>query len=307
MGGEPPARRYRAAIEALPSAAVLDYRILGPLEVAGEHGPLPLGGPKQRATLAILLLGSDRVVPVERLADDLYAGAAPVTAVTQVQRQVSDLRKVLGAAAIETRAPGYLLHTSGHQVDLHHFERATEQGARALVRGEPEIAAERLREALELWRGPPLADLAYETFAQAPVRRLEELRLAALELRLDADLACGRHAELAGELEELADRHPLRERFRKQLMLTLYRTGRQADALAVYRGTRQRLNDDLGIEPTRSCRRSSARFSRRIPRSRRARRWPSPQRPSGPCSCIRRTTRAWTRCSRSPSRSRGYQ
>jgi len=230
---------------------VLDYRILGPLEVVGEHGPLPLGGPKQRATLAILLLGSNRVVPVERLADDLYAGAAPVTAVTQVQRQVSDLRKVLGTAAIETRAPGYALRTSGDQLDLRRFERGTDEGARALAGGEPEIAAERLREALGLWRGPPLADLAYETFAQAAVRRLEELRLAALELRLDADLACGRHAELVGELAELAELHALRERFRKQLMLALYRAGRQPDALVVYRRTRQTLSDELGIEPTR--------------------------------------------------------
>src|SRR5215210_727893 len=185
------------------------------------------------------------------LADDLYAGAAPVTAVTQVQRQVSNLRKVLGAEAIETRAPGYVLRTAGNQLDLHRFERGTEEGARALARSEPEFAADLLSEALGLWRGPPLADLAYEAFAQAAVRRLEELRLAAFELRLDADLACGRHAELVGELEELAELHPLHERFRKQLMLALYRTGRQADALAVYRGTRQRLSDELGIEPTR--------------------------------------------------------
>jgi DNA-binding SARP family transcriptional activator len=219
---------------------VLEFRILGPLEVVGEQGPIRLGGPKQRATLAILLLSANRVVSVERLADDLYAGAAPVTAVTQVQRQVSDLRKALGSASvIETRSPGYVVRLSPDQLDLHRFERLVEEGG-----------AESLREALGLWRGAPLADLAYESFAQTSIERLEEIRLAALEQRIEAELALGRHGELVGELEQLAAEHPLREGFRRQLMLALYRSGRQAEALDVYRSTREALVEEFGIEPT---------------------------------------------------------
>jgi DNA-binding SARP family transcriptional activator len=229
---------------------MLEFRILGPLEVVCEQGPIRLGGPKQRATLAILLLSPNRVVPVERLADNLYAGAAPVTAVTQVQRQISDLRKVLGSAsAIETRAPGYAVQLSSDQLDLNRFERRTEEAAQALARGEAQAAADLLREALGLWRGAPLADLGYESFAQTAINRLEELRLAALERRIEAELALGQHAGLVGELEELVAEHPLRERFRGQLMLALYRSSRQAEALEAYRRTRQALVEELGIEP----------------------------------------------------------
>jgi DNA-binding SARP family transcriptional activator len=230
---------------------VLDFRILGPLEVVGEHGALRLGGPKQRATLAILLLSANRVVSVDRLADDLYAGAAPVTAATQVQRQISELRKVLGAAhSIETRAPGYLLRLAAEQFDLGRFERLAIEGSKSLERGDAQLAAPLLREALSLWRGSPLADLAYESFAQPAIERLEEIRLAAVEQRVDADLALGRSAELIGELEQLVAEHPLRERFCAQLMLALYRSGRQAEALDAYRGTRERLVEALGLEPT---------------------------------------------------------
>ena len=234
---------------------MLDFRILGPLEVAAEQGPVRLGGPKQRATLAILLLNANRVVSVERLADDLYAGAAPVTAVTQVQRQISELRKALGSnAPIETRAPGYLLRLEPEQLDLSRFERLTADGARAIARGQAETGAELLREALGSWRGEPLADFAYEPFAQAAIRRLEEVRLAALEQRLDAELALRRHAELTAELEELAAAHPLRERFAAQLMLALYRSGRQVEALEAYRRTRATLAGEFGIEPTPALR-----------------------------------------------------
>ena len=230
---------------------VLEFRILGPLEVVGEAGPIPLAGPKQRATLAILLLNANRVVSVERLADDLYSGAAPVTAVTQVQRQISELRKALGSASvIETRSPGYVIRLSAGQLDLDHFQLRAEEAGRALARGEARSAADLLREALGLWRGAPLADLAYESFAQTSINRLEELRLAALEQRIDAELALGSHAELVGELEQLVAEHPLHERLRGQLMLALYRSGRQAEALDVYRATRDRLVEELGIEPT---------------------------------------------------------
>jgi DNA-binding SARP family transcriptional activator len=230
---------------------VLEFRILGPLEVVGEAGPIPLAGPKQRATLAILILNANRVVSVERLADDLYSGAAPVTAVTQVQRQISELRKVLGSASvIETRSPGYVIRLSAGQLDLDHFQLRAEEAGRALARGEARSAADLLREALGLWRGAPLADLAYESFAQTSINRLWELRLAALEQRIDAELALGSHAELVGELEQLVAEHPLQERLRGQLMLALYRSGRQAEALDVYRATRDRLVEELGIEPT---------------------------------------------------------
>src|SRR5947208_12187962 len=142
---------------------MLEFRLLGPLEVVADGSPISLGGRKQRATLAILLLHANRVVSVDTLADDLYAGAPPVTAVKQVQRQISDLRRTLGArAAIETRPPGYLIRVADAQVDLHRFEGLAEDGRLALDRGEPDAAAELLREALALWRGAPLADLAYE-------------------------------------------------------------------------------------------------------------------------------------------------
>jgi DNA-binding SARP family transcriptional activator len=230
---------------------VLEYRILGPLEVVGELGPLRLRGPKQRATLAILLLSANRVVSVERLADDLYSGATPVTAVTQVQRQISELRKLLGSSSgIETRSPGYVLRVSPDQLDLNRFERFTEDAIEALSRGDASVAADLLRRALGLWRGAALADLAYESFAQVSIERLEEIRLAALEQRIEAELVLGRHAELVGELEELVAEHPLRERLCRQLMLALYRSGRQAEALDVYRSTRAELVDEFGIEPT---------------------------------------------------------
>jgi len=231
---------------------VLEFRILGPLEVLADDRAVQLGGPKQRAALAILLLGANRVVSVERLADDLYAGAPPVTAVTQVQRQVSELRKVLGAAAIETRSPGYLIHVEPDALDLGRFERWTHEAGQAAERSDPQGALDLLTRALDLWRGSPLADLAYESFAQTAIARLEELRLAALERRFDAQLELDRHAQLLPELEALVWEHPLRERLRAQLMLALYRSGRQADSLDVYRRTRATLVEEFGIEPSRA-------------------------------------------------------
>jgi len=229
---------------------VLDFRILGPLEVLLDDEPVRLGGLKQRATLAILLLDANRVVPVERLADDLYAGEPPVTAVTQVQRQISELRKLLGADAIETRAPGYLLHVDPDGRDLDRFERWTYDATVALGAGDALGAADLLARALGLWRGAPLSDLAYEPFAQPAIARLDELRLAALEQQIEAALALGRESVLIPELETLVWDHPLRERLRGQLMVALYRTGRQADALELYRKTRQLLVEELGIEPS---------------------------------------------------------
>lgn len=228
-----------------------EFRILGPLEVVGEEGALELGGPKQRATLAILLLSANRVVSVDRLADELYAGAAPVTALKQVQRQISDLRKLLGpGAGIDTRSPGYAIRLTPEQFDLSAFERLTADGSDALAGGDAWHARGLLAEALGLWRGPPLADLAYESFASAPIERLEEIRLSALEQRIDADLAVGRHGDVIGELQELVTEHVLRERFHAQLMLALYRSGRQAEALEAYRRARLALTEDFGLEPS---------------------------------------------------------
>ena len=231
---------------------MLEFRILGPLEVVGPDGPVHLGGPKQRATLAILLLGANRVVSIDRLADELYAGRPPVTAATQVHRQISELRKALGGEArLETRTPGYVLHVAGGQFDLRRFERLTEEAGQALAHGEGETAFDLQREALALWRGPALSDLEHEPFAQVAARRLEEILLAALEQRIDAELALGRHRELVGELTELTAQDPLHEPFAARLMLALYRSGRQGEALDVYRRTRTTLSEGFGIEPGR--------------------------------------------------------
>jgi DNA-binding SARP family transcriptional activator len=232
---------YRTAYSLL----VLGYRLLGPLEVEGEDGPIRLGGPKQRATLAILLLNANRVVSIDRIADDLYAGSPPASAVAQVQRQISELRKALGPeAGIETRAPGYLIRLDDEQLDLSRFERWCSRAAEAQTE-----AATLLREALSLWRGEPLADLDGEPFAASAVQRLGELRLAALEQRIEADLRLGRQREVVPELEQLVAENPLRESLVAQLMVGLYRSGRQADALAAFRRAREELVDQLGLEP----------------------------------------------------------
>jgi DNA-binding SARP family transcriptional activator len=229
---------------------LLEFRILGPLEVADERGRIDLGGPRQRATLALLLLDANRVVSVDRLADDLYAGAPPVTALKQVQRQISELRKALGSpSVIETRSPGYAIQLDPAQLDLSVFERLAAEASEAQDAGDAGCAADLLRRALDLWRGGALADLAYEPFVQAPIERLEEIRLAVLEQRIAADLELGRHAQLVPELEQLVHEHPLREGLRAQLMLALYGSGRQAEALEVYRLSREALVEAFGIEP----------------------------------------------------------
>jgi DNA-binding SARP family transcriptional activator len=225
--------------------AVNDFRILGPLEVVGDDGPFVLGGQKQRALLALLLLRAGEVVASERLVTELWGDRPPKTATTSLQNFVSQLRKLFGPELLETKPPGYVLRLESGQLDLARFE-----GLVAAARGEePRERARLLREALALWRGPPLADLAYETFAQSEIRRLEELRLDAIETRFDADLELGAGGELVPELEALVAQHPLRERLRHQLMLALYRAGRQADALDAYHATRRTLVDELGIEP----------------------------------------------------------
>jgi WD40 repeat protein/DNA-binding SARP family transcriptional activator len=238
----------------------LEFRVLGPLEVVGAAGPVRLGGRRQRAVLAILLLHANRVVPVDEIAQDLYGDDTPATAVGQVRDHVSQLRKLFlhGAATdgsiLETQAPGYMLHVERELFDAARFEGRTTDAAAALGRGDAQLAADWLREALDLWRGPPLADFAYESFAQPEIARLEELRLLALERRIEADLALGRDGALVGEVQALVREHPLREQFRLQLMLALYRSGRQAEAIDVYHATRRALVDELGIEPSEALR-----------------------------------------------------
>ena len=230
--------------------AIVEYRILGPLEASVDGRPLGLGGARQRALLAILLTRANEVVSSDRLIEELWGGRPPETAANAVQGYVYQLRKILGADAIATRANGYAIAVGDDGLDLHRLERLMDEGREALESGNAAHAASVLRDALALWRGRPLADFEFEPFAQAEIARLEELRLAALERRMEADLRLGRHLDLVPELETLVARHPLRERFRGQLMLALYRSGRQADALAAYRATREALVDTLGIEPS---------------------------------------------------------
>ncbi len=226
------------------------YSILGPLAVDGADGSVRLGGPRQRSLLAVLLLHANRVVSIDRLAEQLYGEAPPVTAVTQVHRQVSELRRVLGPDAIETRPPGYRLPVAPGQLDLERFERLTAEASTDLAHGDAARAGARLREALDLWRGEPLADLSFESFAAPAIARLQELRLGATEARIEADLALGRTAELVAELDALVVEHPVRERLHGQRMLALYRAGRQREALDAYRRLRRALVDAFGIEPT---------------------------------------------------------
>ena len=230
---------------------MIEFRILGPLEVEHEGRLAPLGGTRQRAVLAILLLHRGEVVSMDRLVDELWGERPPDTATKTVQVYVSRLRKELGQDLVLTRGGGYVLDLEPAQLDAERFERLAGDGGDALEHGEAASASELLREALNLWRGPPLADLAYEPFAQSHIARLEELRLVTLEQRIEADLALGRHAALIPELETLVREHPARERLRAQLILALYRSGRQADALAGYRDARRALIEELGIEPSR--------------------------------------------------------
>jgi DNA-binding SARP family transcriptional activator len=226
---------------------VQQFRILGPLEVAGEDGPLNLGGAKQRALLALLTLNAGRVVATDTLVDQLWGERPPRTAVTSLQNFVSQLRKLLGPETVLTRPPGYLLQIERDQVDAFRFERVLGE----VNELDPADRSRRLSEALAMWRGPPLADFTFEAFAQAEIRRLEELHAVAQEERIAADLELGLHGGLVGELEALVNDHPLRERLRGQLMVALYRSGRQAEALRAYHEARHSLVEELGVEPGR--------------------------------------------------------
>ena len=222
------------------------YLILGPLEVREGETEIELRGGQQRKLLAILLLHAGEAVSSDRLIDELWHGEPPDTAAKALQGYVSSLRKQLGQESVETIAAGYRLDMAGADVDARRFEDLVAE-ARNLDRAP---AAAKLREALALWRGPALADFAYEDFAQDEIARLDELRLAANERRIDLDLALGHHDDLVPELEALVRAHPLRERLRGHLMVALYRAGRQAEALDAYGDARATLLDELGLEPS---------------------------------------------------------
>ena len=236
----------------------MEFRILGPVEVWDGGRRLDVGGPKPRAVLAALLLHAGRMVSADRLIDELWGETPPATARNVLQCHVARLRRALHRPAeangstpvLLTRPGGYLLRVEPGQLDRHRFREAADRGRRAMAAGDAGEAAEQLRRALALWRGPALADVASESLRRTAAPPLEEARLVALEERLDADLALGRHTELVGELEALVAAHPDRERPRRQLMLALYRSGRLAEALAVYRSARRLLVEELGLEPS---------------------------------------------------------
>ena len=256
----------------LASAADMEFRVLGPLEVDRGGEPLALGPAKQRALLAVLLVHANEVVSSDRLIEELWP-EPPETAANALQVYVHKLRKALDPGRprgapnqlLITRAPGYMLRVEPDELDADRFERLLDGGRAAAKVPDPATAAASLRQALDLWRGPALADFVYDPFAQAEIARLEELRLDAIEDRIEADLALGRSADLVSELEVLVIDNPLRERLRGQLMLALYRAGRQADALEVFNDTRTALDEELGLAPSPHLQRLQAAILRQEP------------------------------------------
>jgi DNA-binding SARP family transcriptional activator len=225
------------------------YLLLGPVVALVDGRAVELGGPRQRGVLVVLLTQAGTLVPASRIVDAVWGDEPPASAANLVQRSVSQLRKALGRDAIETRGAGYLARVEPDALDLHVFERLARAGSVALNDGHFEQAAGPLREALALWRGAALADLADQPFLEHEAARLEEMRLLALERALEADLACGRHADALAEAEALVQANPLRERPRELIMRALYGAGRQAEALEAYRRTRATFVEELGIEP----------------------------------------------------------
>jgi DNA-binding SARP family transcriptional activator/basic membrane lipoprotein Med (substrate-binding protein (PBP1-ABC) superfamily) len=243
----------------------MDFRLLGPLEVDADGLPVSLGGARARGLLTLLLLHRNEVVPLDKIVDELWA-EPPKTADQVVRVYVSNLRKALEPAqVILTRGSGYLLQVGADDVDVDRFDALRTEGRRLLAAGEAVQAAEALGDALALWRGAPLQDSAYERFAQSEIGRLEELRLATLEDLFDARLAAGQNSELVADLEQLVEANPLRERLRVQLMLALYRSGRQADALESYHRGRRHLVDELGLEPSETLRQLETRILQQDP------------------------------------------
>ena len=237
-----------------PDGARLEFRVLGHVEVASESGFIDLPSGKQLALLACLLIARGEVVPRDRLIDALWGERPPASAVNTLQVHVHGLRKRLGAERVLRDGSGYRLALEPGELDLERFELLAARGGSELAAGDAAAAAATLGEALGLWRGNPYEDVRYEAFAQAEVARLEELRLAAVEDRVEADLALGRHGDLVAELESLVAEHPSRERLAGHLMLALYRCDRQADALELFGGVRRTMRDELGLEPGQALR-----------------------------------------------------
>ncbi|MGH2636805.1 MAG: BTAD domain-containing putative transcriptional regulator, partial [Actinomycetota bacterium] len=242
----------------------MEFRILGPLDVSAEDGPLPLGGPKQRAVIAHLILRANRVVPAEQLIDELWGEEPPETARNTLQTYVYRLRKILGEDRLEGTTGGYVLRAEPAEIDAVRFEALVREG-RGLLETDPASALARLNEALGLWRGPAFSDFAGEPSLRGEVARLEDLQLVAIEHRVSAQLALGRHTTVVGSLEALTDRHPMRERLWAALMLALYRSGRQAEALDAYRRAREVLSDELGIDPSPELQELQERILRQDP------------------------------------------
>jgi len=228
----------------------MEFRLLGPLDVQREGAPLEVRGSKRRALLAFLVLHANEVVRRDRLIDELWGERPPTNATAALHNHVSRLRKDLGGNVLVSKPWGYVLRADPAKVDVQRFESL-------VAEAKPLAARDRrakLADALALWRGPALADLGHEPSLAVEIARLEDMRLSALEQRIDADLELGSHAQLVLELETLIGEHPLRERLRGQLILALYRSGRQAEALETYRETRRLLVDELGIEPSAELR-----------------------------------------------------
>jgi DNA-binding SARP family transcriptional activator len=233
----------------------MQFRVLGPIEVVGDNGPVRLGRGKRRSLLAMLVLHANEVVSPDRLIDALWVERPPAAPRTALQVLVSELRKELGAERLLTTPAGYTLVVDPAELDVASFSRLLEAGKAARTEGDPAAAERKLREALALWRGTPFQDVAYEDFTQPEIARLEELRIEAEEELVEAELACGRSGELVPKLEALTGGHPYRERLRGQLMLALYRAQRQVDALAAFQDARATLVQALGVEPSPALRR----------------------------------------------------
>jgi len=240
---------------------VQEFRVLGPLEVLSGGDAVPVAGRRQRALLTLLLLHAGEVLSTDRLVDRLWGERPPRTATTSLQNAIAQLRKLLGPELLRTKPPGYVLELDGSMLDLRRFEELVAHARRV----DPVERAQLLRQALELWRGDPLGEMMFEPFAADELPRLLELRLTTLEDRIDADLECGRHADVVGELETLVRQQPLRERMRAQSMRALYGTGRQADALQAYQEARRALVAELGIEPGRALQQLHAAILRQDP------------------------------------------
>ena len=239
------------------------FQVLGPLEVTGERASIPLGGPKQRAVLAHLIVRANQVVPTDALIDHVWGEEPPESARNVLQTYVSHLRRALGTERIEGRTPGYILHVEPFELDAVRFESLLREARDA--NGQSDRAASLLKEALELWRGPAFADLGADGSLVGEIARLNDLHLQALEERIGADIACGRHIDVLGEAEALIREHPLRERLWGHLMIALYRSGRQTDALDAYQRLREILADELGVDPSPELQRLHERVLRQDP------------------------------------------